>query len=114
MKRSKAIQTSIVASVAATLLSCEGTPPPTRYCVDQQQRVLDDRECQQTTSGGHVWYYGRSGYVPTGTRISGGSFQTPSEGFTSNSVSAEGGTVRGGIGASGEAAAGHASGGAGE
>ena len=75
--------------------------------------MLDDRECQQTTSGGHVWYYGRSGYVPMGSRVTGGSFQAPSEGFAINSSSAAGGTVRGGIGASGEAAAGHAGGGEG-
>jgi len=114
MKRSQAIQLSIVTSVAATLLSCDGTPP-TRYCVDQDQRVLDERACQQPTTGGHYWYYGgRTGYVPTGTRITGGSFETPSEGFTTSSGSVVGGTVRGGIGASGDAAAAHAGGGAAE
>jgi hypothetical protein len=98
LKRPQIIQLTIVTSVAASLLSCSGGNPPTRYCVDQNQTVADERDCENSTPGHHWYYGGPSGYVPSGTRISGGSTEVPSQGFTTPS-----GTVRGGIGASGEA-----------
>jgi hypothetical protein len=106
MRRSQIIQLSIVTSVAASLLSC--SDPPTRYCVDQNQKAADERNCQTSSSSYHWYYGGNTGYVSPGTRLSGGSSQAPSEGFTTSE-----GTVRGGIGASGEAMSG-GHGGAGE
>ena len=95
MKRSKTIQLTIVSAVAAGLLSCGERP--TRYCVDEDQRVIDENNCVAGHSGGGHFYYGRSGFG-SGVRVTGGSTSVPSEGFTTPS-----GTVRGGFGAAGEA-----------
>lgn len=90
------------------LISCRDQP--TRYCVDANQTVADERNCQ-TGAYGHTWYYGGGrGFIPVGSRLSGGSFQAPRSGFSTPD-----GTVHGGFGGTGEhMASGHASGGAGE
>ncbi|HEY4360563.1 MAG TPA: hypothetical protein VGN17_06325 [Bryobacteraceae bacterium] len=110
MKRSRAITLALVPSLASFLAACGHSGR--RVCLDDGQTVIDSRACEP---GGHVpylplghWYYPSSGgYFPMGSRISG------SGGSSSASPS---GTVRGGIGASGEAhsSGGHSSGGAGE
>lgn len=102
--------------MAALLTGCASKPD--RYCVDDNQKVIDPSNCRdpQHSAMGHYyhWYYGGArGFVPFGTRLTGGSFNTPSGGFSSSLSE----TSRGGIGAAGEAATGHASahgGGAGE
>jgi hypothetical protein len=112
MKRSRVVQLTLVSSVASMLLGCR--EKPTRYCVDENQAVADERKCEQSgPSGGaygaYHWYYGGArGQVPEGTRLSGGSTVAPEGGFSEPSG-------RGVIGAAGEdASGGHGGGEAGE
>lgn len=110
MKRSKVIQLSLVSSVAALLTGCGAKPD--RYCVDDKQQVIDPKLCDDPNQSrlGHYyhWYYGGArGFVPYGTRITGGSFIAPSGGFHASPSA----TSRGVIGAVGEAMSGHAGGG---
>jgi hypothetical protein len=99
MKRSRVVQLTLVSSMAAMLIACRERP--TRYCVDEGQAVVDENNCIAGNGGYHYYYGGGHGYMPYGTHLSGGSTSAPSGGYT---VAA--GTVRGGIGASGEAASG--------
>ena len=102
MKRSNTVNLTIVTSIAAALTGCQ--EKPTRYCVDADTKVVDERQCDkdQRTSGSHYhWFYGGAhGFVPIGTRLRGGSTVEPTEGFSSRT---SGGIVRGGIGGAGEA-----------
>ncbi len=107
MKRSRIVQLTLVSSVASLLLSCRDKP--TRYCVDDYQSVVDDMRCQGGNDGHnnhrhYHWHYGGAhGFVPFGTRLSGGSSTPPAGGF---SEASHAGTARGGIGGAGEAASG--------
>ena len=110
MKRSQIVSLTLVSSVASVLMSCRDQRP-TRYCVDDYQSVVDDMQCNNN-AGHHHWYYGGAhGFVPYGTRLSGGSTMTPRGGF---SEASHAGTARGGIGGAGEAASGGGHGGGGE
>ncbi len=115
MKRSQVVQLTIGTSIAAALSGCK--EKPTRYCVGAGNTVVDERQCEddRRTSGSHVpyhWFYGGArGYVPIGTRLTGGSTGEPAEGFSSRTSS---GTTRGAIGGAGEAASHGGAGGAGE
>jgi hypothetical protein len=117
VKRSRSIQLTIVTSLASALISCEQRA--TRYCVDQNQRVMDDKLCEQSQPGPgfhyYHWYYGGArGRVPVGTQLSGGSYSAPSRGFVTPGQP-ENGTVRGVFGRAGAAASGgHGEAGAGE
>ncbi len=119
MKRSRAIQLTLVTSVASFLIGCENRP--TRYCVDESQNVTDDKNCEDANPRGapyhlYHWYYGGSrGPVSNGTHLSGGSTVAPSGGFVSPSAASEGASERGVFGGAGEAAsAGHGGEGGGE
>ena len=112
MKRSRVVQLTLVSSIASMLLSCR--EKPTRYCVDGNQAVVDERKCEQNGPSGvgytpYHWYYGGArGRLPIGTRLSGGSTVPPEGGFSEPSG-------RGVIGAAGEdASGGHGGGEAGE
>ena len=115
MKRSHIVRLTLVSSIAAALTGCR--EKPTRYCVDAGNTVVDERQCEDKShaASGHVshhWFYGGArGYVPLGTRLSGGSATEPSGGFSSRTSSA---TARGVIGGAGEAASHGGRGGAGE
>lgn len=110
MKRSHTIHLTIVTSLAAALTGCQ--EKSTRYCVDADNKVVDERQCkdEQRPSGSlYHWYYGGAhGFIPIGTRLRGGSTVEPAEGSSNHSSE---GTVRGGIGSTGEAVS---SGGSGE
>ena len=108
MKRSTTVQLTLLSSVAALLIGCRSQQ--VRRCVDESQTVVDEQNClaQQSSGfhGGYHWYYGGpSGYMPMGTRMSGGS-STGGGSSTSDS-----GTTHGVVGSAGEAASGHSSGG---
>lgn len=110
MKRSRAIQLTLVTSMASLLISCENRP--IRYCVDESQNVADDKNCEDANSHGapyhlYHWYYGGSrGPVSNGTHLSGGSTVAPSDGFISRSAASGGASERGVFGDAGEAASG--------
>jgi hypothetical protein len=108
VKRSRSIQLTIVTSLASALISCEQRV--TRYCVDQNQRVVDDKLCEQSQPNPGLpyyrWYYGGArGSVPLGTHLSGGSYFAPARGFVTP-AEADNGTVRGIFGRAGAAASG--------
>lgn len=111
MKRSQVVHLTLLASLAASLTSC--SHKPTRYCVDGENRVVDDVDCQQPRSSpfynSYHWYYIRSRRsAAAGTILTGGSTVVPREGFSRP-------TTRGVMGSAGEDAAGHGGGeGAGE
>lgn len=101
--------------MAALLTGCDGRAR--RYCVDEGQNAVDDRNCGSASRGYH-WYYARGyGFASAGTHLSGGSTTPPASGYVSRSSGGSGsegeagGSVRGGIGGAGEAAAGHGGGG---
>ncbi|MBS1872861.1 MAG: hypothetical protein JSU00_06580 [Acidobacteria bacterium] len=100
MKRSSAVQLTILATLAAALVSCNRSNRAAQRCVDAQSVVVDDRYCRDAGSGGYTpyhWYYGgTSGYTPIGSRVSGGSLIAPSH-------SSPSGTSRGIIGGAGAA-----------
>jgi len=104
MKRSQVVHLTLLTSVAAALTGCRDKP--TRYCVDANNTVVDERQCEDSrhASGIHApyhWSYGGAhGFVPVGTRLRGGSPTEPAEGFSSRTSS---GTTRGAIGGAGEA-----------
>jgi hypothetical protein len=99
LKRSRVVELTLVSSMAAMLIGCRDRP--TQYCVDESQAVVDEKNCVAGNGGYHYYYGGGHGFMPYGTRLSGGSTTAPSEGYTTAS-----GTVRGGIGGAGEAASG--------
>jgi len=117
MKRSQIVHLTIVTSIAAALTSCR--EKPTRYCVDADNTVVDERQCEDGRALGvhapyHWSYGGAHGFIPVGTRLRGGSTTEPVEGFSSRTSS---GTVRGVIGGAGEAVSSggsHGEGGGGE
>jgi hypothetical protein len=118
MKRSRAVFLTLITSVAAALLTgCDGRAR--RYCVDDGQNVIDDRNCEPAGHHGYHWYYARGyGSAHGGTHLTGGSSTPPASGYTSRSGANggegdAGGSARGGIGAAGEAASGGGHGGAG-
>ena len=106
MKQSSAVQLILVTAAAAAMTACK--EKSTRYCVDADNRVVEDQQCEDDKrqyNPAHHWYYGGAhGVVVPGTRLSGGSTAQPAEGFSTPSKS---GTVRGVIGNAGESAAGH-------
>jgi hypothetical protein len=114
MKRSHVVHLTVITSIAAALTSCK--EKPTRYCVDADNKVVDECQCEEDchASGSHPayhWSYGGAhGFVPTGTRLNGGSTVEPAEGFSSRTSS---GTARGIVGEAGKAAAHGSSGGRG-
>ena len=115
MKRSGAIHLTLVTSMASVLIGC--SQRPTRYCVDGNQNVVDEKKCEDgsyagTSYGRYRWYYGGArGVVSNGTHLSGGSTAEPREGFVTPSGEA---SERGVFGRAGEAASGHGGEGAGE
>ncbi len=108
MKKSQSVPAVLLASVAATIIAsgCRAPVKEVRRCVDANGVVLDDKECDTTTSGtrhygGHVyphWVYGGSGGNTIGSRAM-GFRSTPSDG--AHVVSSSGRTIsRGGFGSS--------------
>lgn len=78
MKRSSAVPLTLLSSLAALLISCRDKP--TRYCVDDDQQVVAESGCY--SGHGHWYYHAGHGFIPRGTRLSGGSFAAPSSGFS--------------------------------
>lgn len=113
MKRSAAVPLVLVTAAAAAMLTCHQKG---RYCVDQNNYVVNDDDCKQPQDPRyypHHWYYiGGRGYVQPGTQLNGGSTSAPLGGFRSpNEATAGVGTTRGVIGGAAEEASGHAGGG---
>jgi hypothetical protein len=77
--RSKAVPLLAVPLLAVAFAAC-GDEDETAYCVDQNDQVVDNENCDDEAygggSGGFFWFYGGSaiggGRVAPGTRLSGG------------------------------------------
>ena len=107
MKKSASVPLTILASVAALAMSGCNRRTEVQRCLDDQQRIVDDRLCDQARpySGVyphyHWWYGGASGGRFGDTVMGGGSSLSP--GFSSvraGEGGAHGGTSRGGFGSS--------------
>lgn len=74
MKRSKNVNLVVVPLIAAAFLSGCGGEDEVAYCVDESNRVVENRECERGTSPGHFWFFGAAGlgrgsFAPAGERI---------------------------------------------
>jgi hypothetical protein len=106
-KRSTQVSVTILATlaltVAPTLAACRGSrPAEALHCVDANNRVADESNCQQKDRAGgtgffpYFWYYGGSRGLPNGATVTGGGYDPdPGRSYTS-----PGGTQRGGFGSS--------------
>lgn len=74
MKRSRAVSLACVSALAAAFTGCGGEED-TAYCVDREDRVVDNDQCGDERRGGGLGYFwlfgGRGGFV-RGDRVSGG------------------------------------------
>ena len=109
MKRSAMVRLGLTSAMAAALTGCGGRKEISR-CVDENNRVVEDRLCgdagQSERTGGHGfgpvflpyrWYYGGAGYA-LGSMVGGG-------GYSARPGST---VVRGGFGGTGEGVGGGA------
>src|SRR5438874_2110677 len=99
MKKSRRVVLSFLGSMAMAIApiaaACAGhASSQVLHCVDSNNIVVQEGNCDETTpraggSGGpglYHWYYGGHGYVPTGSRITGGG-TAPSSGASYKSSS---------------------------
>lgn len=91
MKRSKAVHLAVVPLLAAAFSACGTTQEEeVAYCVDQNDQIVENRECDGTSSS-HFWYYGAGG-LSRGDRA-------PAGGERINSTDTVAVAQRGGFGA---------------
>lgn len=123
MKKSRAIDLSLVCAVAAAAMAAGcGSPKPAtsatatgswEACVDNNQTVVDRQKCDEETRTPHAagyvpfyryYYYPSTGMSPVlGSRLTGGSFTRPTGGVSgggANGAVSSPNVVRGGFGAS--------------
>lgn len=101
MKKSSSVTLTLLAAVAA-LATTGCTKKETRNCIDQNNRIIEDRYCEQQPVTGYYggsypyyWRYGGSSGGHIGDLVFGGS-STPTPGRTAVS----GSVSRGGFGSS--------------
>ena len=61
MKRSKSVNLAVVPLLAAAFLAGCGGEKETAYCVDQSNRVVENRNCDRGSNGGFFWFFGAAG-----------------------------------------------------
>lgn len=107
MKKSSKVTVTFLSSFAAAMMNgCgdDGDWVEAKRCVDNNNVVVEDRWCEQTSNSGahgagyHSYYYGGRGYYP-GEIVSGGG-RVPQGGVSYRSASS---IPRGGFGATGKA-----------
>jgi hypothetical protein len=91
MKRSKSVNLAVVPLIAAAFLAGCGGEEETAYCVDESDRVVENRNCESGTNGGFFWFFGAAG-------LSRGSIAGPGERINSTDRAAL--ARRGGFGSS--------------
>jgi len=92
MKRSKAVNLAVVPLLAAAFSACGNEQKAeTAYCVDKNDKVVENRECDGN-SNSHFWFYGAGGFA-RGSRV-------PAGGERINSTDVAAVAQRGGFGAS--------------
>ncbi len=90
MKRSKAVNLAVVPLLAAAFVAC-GEEEEVAYCVDRNDEVVENRNCDGS-NGGFFWFYGAGG-LARGARV-------PAGGDRINSTDTAAVARRGGFGAS--------------
>ena len=61
MKRSKSVNLVVVPLLAAAFLSGCGGEKETAYCVDQENKVTDNENCDRANNSGFFWFFGAAG-----------------------------------------------------
>ena len=102
-RSSTAVRLSIVPLLAASFLAGCGDDEETAYCVDENDEVVENRYCDDeydgvSTGGAFFWYFGATGALKRGQRVSGGDRVSASDraalaqrgGFGSRSSSSSG------------------------
>ena len=74
MKRSKSVNLVVVPLLAAAFLSGCGGEKETAYCVDQNNQVTDNDNCDRGNNSGFFWFFGGAGltrgsFAGSGERI---------------------------------------------
>jgi hypothetical protein len=70
-RRSRDVALVAVPVLAIAFTGCGGND--TAYCVDKSDRIIENRYCDNTTSGSYFWYYGgRGSNFSPGQRLTGG------------------------------------------
>jgi hypothetical protein len=73
MKRSKSVNLVVVPLLAAAFVSGCGGEEETAYCVDQSNRVTDNKYCDRGNNSGFFWFFGAPG-LGRGSLAGGGAF----------------------------------------
>jgi hypothetical protein len=60
----------VVPLLAAAVTGCGGND--TAYCVDRNDQVVENRNCDGLGNSGYFWYYGGAGGSRIGTQLKGG------------------------------------------
>ena len=62
MKRSKSVNLVVVPLLAAAFLAgCGNEEKETAYCVDQNNQVTDNDNCDRGNNSGFFWFFGAAG-----------------------------------------------------
>lgn len=70
-RRSRDVALVVVPLLAAAVTGCGGTD--TAYCVDQNDNVVENRNCDGLGTPGFFWYYGAAGGAArVGSHLKGG------------------------------------------
>jgi hypothetical protein len=122
MRKSREVPLTLLAGVAlASITGCEHRPVEVRNCVDSQNHIVPDKDCQNNLAptggggGGYHYVYGGASGEHNGDTVVGGE-ATPEAGaevITSEEAVSRGGFGRGG-GEGGGDGSGHGAGGGGE
>jgi hypothetical protein len=112
MKKSKSVPATVVAAVAAMILTgCHSNPTEVRRCIDAKGNVIPDTMCSTGGSMGGSSYYGSHwvyGGSMSGSRL-GGYHSSPSSGASISDGSGHS-VSRGGFGSHGSGGSGGAGG----
>ena len=69
-RRSRDVALVVVPLLAAAVTGCGGND--TAYCVDRNDQVVENRNCDGLGNPGYFWYYGGGGGARVGTTLKGG------------------------------------------
>ena len=76
-RSSTAVRLTVVPLLAASFLAGCGDDEETAYCVDENDEVIENRYCEDeydgvSSGGAFFWYFGATGALSRGQRVSGG------------------------------------------
>ena len=62
MKKSKVVTLGTVGALATAFAGC-GEDDERAYCLDENEQVVDNSECDDDRGGSHVWFFAGGSYV---------------------------------------------------